>query len=213
MRRALLALGLAACAGTASACDNPADGKARATVGAARSAGGATPATAEVLSFGAGASKIEFVGSKVTGKHEGGFRRFEGRVELAPALEDSRLSLTIDMASVYSDSERLTGHLKSADFFDVATYPTATFTTTTIERAGAAGATHTITGNLDLHGVTRSITFPATVRLSPTALEADSEFVLNRKHFEINYPGAADDLIRDEVVIKLTLRVPRPSGT
>ena len=71
---------------------------------------------------------------------------------------------------------------------------------------GEKGATHTITGNLTLHGVTKSITFPATIAVSPEAITVDGTFSINRKDFGINYAGAADNLIRDEVVLTLKVR-------
>jgi len=60
-----------------------------------------------------------------------------------------------------------------------------------------------------LHGVTKSIQFPAKIAVNPDAATLDSEFFLNRKDFQINYPGMANDLIRDEVVIKLAIRTAR----
>ena len=66
-----------------------------------------------------------------------------------------------------------------------------------------------ITGDLTLHGVTKRISFPATVAVSDAQVQASSEFSINRKDFGINYPGMQDDLIRDLVVIKLSLALPR----
>jgi polyisoprenoid-binding protein YceI len=96
--------------------------------------------------------------------------------------------------------------LKSADFFDAEKFPKATFVSTSVKPGGEKNATHTVTGNLTMHGVTKSISFPATIRLAPGSAEADAEFAINRKDFGIMYPGASDDLIRDDVLIKLTIR-------
>jgi len=57
--------------------------------------------------------------------------------------------------------------------------------------------------------VKKSISFPATIQVSPDSVSANAEFSINRKDFGINYPGKADDLIRDGVVIKLTIKAPR----
>ncbi len=54
----------------------------------------------------------------------------------------------------------------------------------------------------------KSITFPAKVTESATEVVAEAEFVINRKDFNIVYAGKADDLIRDEVVLKLKLKAP-----
>jgi len=160
---------------------------------------------------------IAFVGSKVTGKHDGGFKQLKGTLDLVrEKLESSRITADIDMNSIYTDTGNLTNHLKSADFFDVAKFPTATFVTTGIESgshdAKAKDATHTVTGNLTLHGVTKSISFPSKIAVAGDKFNLDSEFFINRKDFGINYPGKANDLIRDEVVIKLAVHVPLGSS-
>jgi polyisoprenoid-binding protein YceI len=153
---------------------------------------------------------VQFVGSKVTRSHDGQFNQFTGTIDLAPErLEASRVHIDIDMDSVTTDTERLTQHLKSSDLFDVARFPRATFESTEIRAAGTGGATHTITGNLTLHGQTRAITFPATIAVTPTEVTATSEFAINRRDFGIVYPGMPDDLIRDNVVIRLNVRAPR----
>jgi polyisoprenoid-binding protein YceI len=71
---------------------------------------------------------------------------------------------------------------------------------------GDKGATHTVAGNLTLHGVTKSVTFPATIAVSPGVITVESTFAINRKDFGINYAGAADNLIRDEVLLTLHVR-------
>ena len=156
---------------------------------------------------------IGFVGSKVTGSHTGGFKSFKGTFDVIPSkLESSKITAEIDTNSIFADNGGLTNHLKSPDFFDVAKFPTATFVSTGIESgshdAKAKDATHTVTGNLTLHGVTKSISFPSKIALAGDKFNLDSEFFINRKDFGINYPGKANDLIRDEVVIKLAVHVP-----
>ncbi|RMH17379.1 MAG: YceI family protein [Acidobacteria bacterium] len=150
-------------------------------------------------------SKIEFVGSKVTGSHNGGFKSFTGEVTVVDQDPTrSKVKVEIDTTSLWADNERLTGHLKSADFFDVETYPTASFESTAITDNG--DGTYTITGNLNLHGVTKEISFPATIELTDDGFTAQAEFSIKRFDFGIEYKGKADDLIRDEVLIKLDLR-------
>lgn len=157
-------------------------------------------------------SSIAWVGAKVTRQHEGGFRNFDGRIEYTGG-QPSRIAFEIDMNSVYSDNERLTGHLKSPDFFDVARFPRATFVSTSIgpaEPGAPAGTTHTVRGILDLHGVKKEITIPVVAQQSPDGVRTTSEFMINRHDWGISYRGAADDLIRDNVVIKLDLHFPAP---
>ncbi|MFQ5526969.1 MAG: YceI family protein [Thermoanaerobaculia bacterium] len=155
-------------------------------------------------------STIGFVGSKVTGSHNGGFGSFGGTIWLADGgPENSRLEVEIDTTSLWADNERLTGHLKSADFFDVENYPVAIFESSSIE-ATATGA-YIVTGNLDLHGVTKQIGFPATIEIGDGEIRATAEFAIKRFDFDIVYPGKAEDLIRDDVLVKLDL-VATPTG-
>lgn len=151
-------------------------------------------------------SKIEFVGSKVTGSHHGAFAKFSGAIDYAGQPEKSQVTITIDTSSVTTDTPDLTKHLQTADFFDVAKYPQATFVSTEMKPGGDKGATHTVAGNLTLHGVTKSVTFPATIAVSPGVITVESTFAINRKDFGINYAGAADNLIRDEVLLTLHVR-------
>jgi polyisoprenoid-binding protein YceI len=214
------ALALAAlCAAPLAACskDPAADApkaavtevKAPASAAAAPATEPPAAATAEALRIAPETSKIGFVGSKVTASHEGGFAKFEGMIDLVDARpEVSRVRIDIDTASVQIDPPKLTEHLKSPDFFDVAQYPKATFVSTAI-RPGADGAPHTVTGDFELHGVKKQITFPATIAVDAGAVTAKAEFAINRKDFGIVYPGMADDLIRDDVVIKLDISAPR----
>lgn len=160
------------------------------------------------LSINPSNSKVEFVGAKVTASHEGGFTDFAGTVDLADPIEESTIELTIQTASLFADKEKLTKHLKSPDFFDVGKFPTATFRSTEIKKDGAG---HTISGDLTLHGVTKRISFPATISATDSAVSASAEFSINRQDFGIAYAGMKDDLIRDLVVIKLSLKLPRQS--
>jgi len=153
-------------------------------------------------------SKIEFVGAKVTASHPGGFTDFAGTVRVAEPVEKSQIEVTIQTASLYADKEKLTKHLKSPDFFDVGKFPTATFRSTEIKKDGEG---HVMTGDLTLHGVTKRISFPVTLDAMGTEVTASAEFSINRQDYGINYPGMRDDLIRDLVVIKLSLKLPRQS--
>jgi polyisoprenoid-binding protein YceI len=165
-----------------------------------------TAGAVQTLAINPSNSKIEFVGAKVTASHDGGFTDFGGSLSLADPLEQSKVDLTIQTASLYADKEKLTKHLKSPDFFDVDKFPTATFKSTKIDRDGNQ---YTVTGDLMLHGVTKRISFPASLSASADRLDANAEFSIDRKDFGIVYPGMPDDLIRDLVVIKLSLSLPR----
>ncbi len=192
-------------------CANPAANKPKATVAnAAPESNPTKPAGAETLVISPDNSKVEFVAAKVTRSHNGSFKKFTGTIDLVDnKAESSRVSIDIQTNSVLTDESDLTKHLQTPDFFDVAKYPKATFTSTKIEAANAGGSTHNVTGNFELHGIKKSITFPATIQVAPDSVSVNAEFAINRKDFALLYPGKADDLIRDGVVIKLTVKVAR----
>ena len=144
-----------------------------------------------------GDSTISFIGSKVTGSHDGGFNEFSGTIAVAGGKIAPSSRITIQMESLWSDNNRLTGHLKNADFFDVPNFPTAEFVVTSMDNDG------TLTGNLTMHGVTKSISFPSDVDISDGSVSLKAEFDIKRFDWGVVYKGKADDLIRDEVVIKL----------
>ncbi len=190
-----------------TACSNPASDKPQAVTNEAAPVAQTSPAAqGERYRITPETSQITFVASKVTGSHHGSFKKFAGVIGFNAQPETSSVNVTIETNSVEADDPGLTKHLQTPDFFDVATYPQAIFTSTAIKAGGAGGATHTVTGNLTLHGVTKSITFPATIAVTPNSITVDSTFSINRKDFGINYAGAADNLIRDEGVLTLKVR-------
>lgn len=187
-----------------AACNNPASDKSQAVTG---NAAPEAPHTAGGQKFliTAQNSKIEFTGSQVAGSHNGSFQRFSGEIDYTGNPETSHVNVTIDAASLQADDPKLTEHLKTADFFDVAKYPEAKFVSTAIKAGGDKGASHTVTGNLTMHGVTKSVTFPATIAATAGAINVDANFAINRKDFGINYAGPTNNLIRDEVVLTLKI--------
>jgi polyisoprenoid-binding protein YceI len=150
---------------------------------------------------------IQFVGSKVTGSHIGGFRQHEGTVTV-DGDRVLQVEVTIDLDTIWTDdkqrdNERLTGHLKSGDFFDAENHPHARFVSTGI--AQRDDGRFDVTGNLTMRGVTRSVTFPAAMAYTDGRLTVDANFRINRHDWNVSFPGMEDDLIRDHV--GLTLQV------
>ena len=199
-----------------AACEDPAANKARALTSNASTPSASTQtapvaAKGENLAVSPENSKVLFTGSKVTGKHDGGFKKFSGAIDLVNGKpEESSVKVDIETASVFSDDDGLTKHLQTGDFFEVEKFPKASFHSTKIVADTAKGPNaYTVTGDLELRGQRRSVTFPATIVVSPADVAVNSEFSINRKDFGIVYVGKADDLIRDDVVIKLDLKAAR----
>jgi len=212
-----LGLAILLFSGFLAACEDPAANKAKALTSNASTPAGNSQAAAPASSKGENLaitsenSKVLFTGSKVTGKHDGGFTKFSGAIDLVNGKpEDSGVKIDIETSSVFTDADGLTKHLQTGDFFEVEKFPKASFVSTDISPDVAKGQNnYTVIGDLELRGVRKSVTFPATIVVTPADVSVDSEFSINRKDFGIVYAGKADDLIRDDVVIKLDLKTPR----
>jgi polyisoprenoid-binding protein YceI len=215
--KTVLSVGILSLAAFLSSCEDPAANKPHAnttnstTNTTAPTNTASAPGKTEALSLTPENSKVAFTASKVTGHHDGGFNKFTGTIDLVNGkVEDSKVSVDIETNSVFTDTPDLTKHLQTPDFFDVEKFPKANFTSTKLVADAAKGAdNYTVTGDLDLHGQKKSITFPATIKVSADDVTVNAEFSINRKDFGILYAGKADDLIRDDVVMKLDLKAPR----
>ncbi|BDG03007.1 YceI family protein [Anaeromyxobacter oryzae] len=144
----------------------------------------------------------------------GEFRTFSGVVKLDDAdVTRSTVEATIDVNSLDTHVADRDAHLKSPDFFDVAKYPTITFKSTKVAKAGKDGLT--VTGDLTLHGVTRPVTLD--VKASPEVKgmygETRRGFAattkIDRKDFGLTWNKLveAGPAVGDEVTIALDLEV------
>ena len=90
-------------------------------------------------------------------KVNGNFRKFSGTADIDDKKpENSKVEVTIDASSIDTGNEKRDGHLKTADFFDTAKYPTITFKSKSVKSLGEGK--FDVTGDLTMHGVTKSVT-------------------------------------------------------
>ena len=171
-------------------------------------------------------SNIAWYATKVNGKHNGTFKITEGSLaENNGALTGGSFTINVasianvDIAADTANKNKLEGHLKSPDFFDVAKYPTAKFEITTVDafkydstaNKGTLvmkDATHTISGNLTLKDSTKNVSFPAKVTIAGDKLTALADFNIDRTQWGLNYKGPnnpADWFIRKDVNLKLNI--------
>ena len=105
-------------------------------------------------------SSIEFkVRHMAISSVKGAFNTFSATAQTENGVIQS-VEATIDAASISTNDEKRDGHLRSADFFDVESYPNLTFKSTNVERSGDE---YKITGDLTIHGRTHPVTFTAEV--------------------------------------------------
>lgn len=170
----------------------------------------AANAKGEAMEITPANSTVTFIGYKVTGLHNGGFALFSGTLDLVNSKpEESTVSVDIDAKSIFADDPKLTDHLKTKDFFEVEKFPKASFKSTKIEAGARPPDNYTVTGDMEMHGVTKSVNFPAKIDVTDTDVTVKAGFRINRKDFGIVYTGPADNLIRDDVSIMLNVKTTR----
>lgn len=143
---------------------------------------------------------IKFVGSKPGGKHEGGFKAVTGTASVKDNDPTTlKLTLDIDMDSLYTDTDKLTAHLKSPDFFGVKSNPKSKFVSTKVEKTNDG---YKITGDLTMVGKTKQVVLPAKLTVGADGLTLTSSFTIDKSQWGMTY-GAGK--ISEEV--KMTVSV------
>ena len=146
-------------------------------------------------------TQVLFTGTKKSGdNHSGGFKNLSGEIVTAEGNVES-IVVTIETESLFSDADRLTGHLKNEDFFSVNEFPELKFESTSIEGEQEI----TVTGTLTMHGQTGQVSFPAKVLVDGDTVSLTSEFKVDRTKFEMNYVGKPDDPINADVDIRIVV--------
>ena len=155
-------------------------------------------------------SKLTWKGYKPTGDHTGTISLASGNI----AIKNNTLtggSFVANMNTIKDNdgSAKLEGHLKSADFFEVTTFPTSKFEITKTE---VKGAKIHVTGNMTIKGITKQITFPATLAVNKDDVTLTSDtFQINRADFNVKYNSKSffDDLkdkfINDDFDFQVTI--------
>lgn len=178
-------------------------------------------------------SKVGWIGLKPGGRHYGTFGLEDGSLMIQNG-EVAGGTLVMDLNEIdvkdlegeYRD--KLTGHLKSGDFFDVSNHPQARFEITSVTKLDASAAdaalseeskkevdnaadqflpevsnpTHRISGNLTMRDTTLSVTFPARIELTDNGLKAQARFVIDRTNWGITFRDDTSPVNRakDEVI-------------
>jgi polyisoprenoid-binding protein YceI len=163
-------------------------------------------------------SMIEWIGYKPTGQHNGTLNIKSGALYLVDNTPVGG-EFVIDMNSLrvldLEDPEwngKLTGHLRSPDFFDVDKNPEAKFVITQIVRNKNGGPVYLLTGNLTIKGITRSVTFGADVSREGDAVSGKTpQFTIDRTEYDIKYKSnkffadLQNEFINDEFALIISL--------
>ncbi|RNI30154.1 YceI family protein [Rufibacter immobilis] len=216
--------GLALMAGLAMASCNEAPKGDKATITDEKSA---AAASGQKFVVDTEASLVEFTGNGVGKNHPGSFKLTSGSV----AVANNQITggeFIIDIKSMDMEEEgdmidnKLRPHLLSGDFFDAEKFGTAKFEITKVEpyqNAGndtsiVQGANFNVSGNFTLKGVTKNISFPARIELDDNTMEAEANFDIDRRQWQMNYGNdktLGDKFISETVNIELDLIAKRPA--
>ncbi len=142
-------------------------------------------------------------------KVRGQFTEYEGALVVGEDLADSSVTVTIQTASIDTNNEGRDGHLRSADFFDVDSNPTMTFTSTALN---GTGEDFTVAGDLTLNGITRPVELE--VDYNGSAVDPfgnqrvgfEAKTTVNRKDFGLTWNAALETggfLVSDKINIVL----------
>ena len=174
----------------------------------------ASPAlAAETYSFDKAHTTVGFQVRHIVTNVGGKFNDFTGTIQVDRAKpESSSVEFTIQAASINTNEPKRDEHLRSADFFDVATHPTVTFKSTSIQANGKDS--WLVTGDLTMRGVTKQVTLPVTFLgegKDPWGNEKmgfETAITVNRKDYGINWNKALDQggvLVADEVKVQVSV--------
>lgn len=135
-------------------------------------------------------TRLQFVCAHLGEKPDprtGTFAKFTGTMEADVAAKSLKsLTLDFDVNSLATEFGKLTTHLKSPDFFDTREHPKASFVSKKIAPGTAAGES-LVTGDLTLHGVTKSITVPVKTAFAESGITLTSDFAIDRSEFGMKY--------------------------
>lgn len=143
---------------------------------------------------------------------EGSFKTFDVKVT-SPKEEfaDAIVELSADANSIYTDNDKRDEHLRSADFFETAKYPTLTFKSTSFTKTG--DKKYTLVGDLTLHGVTKPVTLEATLNgtaVHPYTKKTIAGFkvtgTIKRSDFAVG-KGTPAAVVSDEVRLNANLEL------
>jgi polyisoprenoid-binding protein YceI len=146
---------------------------------------------------------------------QGDFTKISGTVTVDDAdITKSTVNVTIDVSSVDTRVSRRDDDLKSPNFFDVAKYPSITFQSTKITKAGDGKLT--VTGNLTIKDVTKEVTLEVTGPTAPiTAMGGQHRGMsastkINRQDFHVSAdPGMVGDDIAIQIDCEMVLSAPK----
>ncbi|HTJ11709.1 MAG TPA: YceI family protein [Dinghuibacter sp.] len=137
-----------------------------------------------------------------TGDAAGIFKGLAGNIEFDPAnLATASFNVTIQTSTLNTGNGLMNTHAKSAEYLDVAKFPTISFTSNKVVKAGPG---YQAIGSLTMHGVTKPLTMPFTFQQTGTGGTFHANFTVNRVQFGVGRSGDVDDNITIDLTVPVT---------
>lgn len=164
-------------------------------------------------------SKMLWTGSKITGSsHHGAINLKSGSIEVKNGLVVGG-QFEVDMSSITNedlkgspeDMNKLVGHLKGEDFFEVSVHPTTTYNISSVKPISGKTNMYNVSGKLTLKGKTEPLNFPAEIKLADGQATAIAKFEIDRTVWGVKYgsgkffKGLGDKVINDKIQFDLNL--------
>lgn len=164
-----------------------------------------TAAHAEQWTIDTSKSALAFEGKQSGKPFSGGFSRFGGDIDFSEqAPEKGKIHLTIDMASVTATDKDQSDALPTPEWFDIAKFPTAEFTSQTITRTGEHE--YTAQGRLTIRGISQNASIPFRLTPEGTQTRATGSFTLSRKEYGVGTgQWSKDNWIAYPVTVRYTI--------
>jgi polyisoprenoid-binding protein YceI len=149
----------------------------------------------------------------VASKVRGNFAEFSGVITIGDRPETSRVEATVQAASITTNNEMRDGHLKSADFLDLANFPTLELVSTSLTPKG--DNTYELVANVTIKGITKPITFnleflgegpSMTPGVNVAGFEATGE--IDRRDFGVNFEGNLENgslIVGNKIILELAV--------
>jgi polyisoprenoid-binding protein YceI len=174
----------------------------------------------KTLKVNTAASKLIWNGKKVTGEHSGNINVSNGNLLIAKnnlvggAFDIDMNSITCTDITDTDYNGKFVGHMKADDFFGTEKFPKATFKITAanpIKGAKPGTANYNVTGDLTIKGITKPVTFPATVKVEGNKATAQGTATVDRTKYDIKYGSKSffesigDKAINDEFTLNFNV--------
>lgn len=172
------------------------------------------------LKINTASSEVLWHGEKVVGQHDGAVKIKNGTIN----VKDGKIVggvIEIDLTTITNKdltdtayNNKLVNHLKSEDFFDVAKFPTSKLEITSVEPISnpvPQAPNYTVKGNLTIRGVTKGISFPASLNVTDNSVAGNGTFDIDRTEFGLKYgsgkffEGLGDKMIKDNFTMKFNI--------